>query len=217
MPSVTTSGVCGCTGFAEPANVVLEALGRRDRKGAHDTFDGSGYANLLQLLHRSSTAPGQPGATETVYAPENSAEKSRNPSVGSSMMMTRLPNAAERTTATPWRCPPDRVSTWVTDLMPIFRSARCAEDCDRIFGHVESAEHGAHDAFAFDFPAEEHVGGDVQGGDDGDGVTPLADLGMKHGGIAHTVGEPFVQVWLERIQHAGPHAAGQQSIDTCGG
>ena len=52
------------------ANVVLEALGRRDRKGAHDTFDGSGYANLLQRLHRSSTAPGQPGATDIVYAPE---------------------------------------------------------------------------------------------------------------------------------------------------
>ena len=52
------------------ANVVLETLGRRDRKGAVDTFDAPGYANLLERLHRSSLAPGRPGATETVYAPE---------------------------------------------------------------------------------------------------------------------------------------------------
>ncbi len=65
------------------ANVVLEALGRRDRKGAHDTFDGSGYANLLQRLHRSSTAPGQPGATDIVYAPEFRREIEE--SIGSAM------------------------------------------------------------------------------------------------------------------------------------
>lgn len=52
------------------ANVVLESLGRRDRKGAHDTFDSAGYANLLERLHRSSIAPGRPGATDIVYAPE---------------------------------------------------------------------------------------------------------------------------------------------------
>ena len=52
------------------ANVVLEALGRRDRKGAHDTFDGAGYTNLLQRLHRSSTVFDGRGAADTVYAPE---------------------------------------------------------------------------------------------------------------------------------------------------
>lgn len=52
------------------ANVVLESLGRRDRKGAHDTFDDAGYANLLERLHHSSVAPGQHGAGEIVYAPE---------------------------------------------------------------------------------------------------------------------------------------------------
>ncbi len=52
------------------ANVVLEKLGRRDRKGAVDTFDAAGYASLLERLHRSALAPGRPGATETVYAPE---------------------------------------------------------------------------------------------------------------------------------------------------
>jgi len=52
------------------ANVVLETLGRRDRKGAVDTFDAPGYANLLERLHRSALAAGRPGATEIVYAPE---------------------------------------------------------------------------------------------------------------------------------------------------
>ncbi|KRE27175.1 nucleoside triphosphate hydrolase [Mycobacterium sp. Soil538] len=32
------------------ANEVLVALGRRDRKGAHDTFDDGGYARLLVAL-----------------------------------------------------------------------------------------------------------------------------------------------------------------------
>ena len=51
------------------------------------------------------------------------------------MMITRLPNAAERTTATPCRWPPESVSTaWFTDLIPIFRSARCADDAARIAG-----------------------------------------------------------------------------------
>ncbi|BDI21716.1 nucleoside/nucleotide kinase family protein [Herbiconiux sp. L3-i23] len=44
------------------ADVALDALGRRDRKGAIDTFDGHGYLALLQRL-RSDTAA-------TVYAPE---------------------------------------------------------------------------------------------------------------------------------------------------
>lgn len=52
------------------ANVVLHALGRRDRKGAHDTFDDAGYTNLLERLHRSRVAPGAPGEREIVYAPE---------------------------------------------------------------------------------------------------------------------------------------------------
>jgi pantothenate kinase len=47
------------------SNSVLEALGRRDRKGAHDTFDDAGYAALLGRLHRSST-----GRESLVYAPE---------------------------------------------------------------------------------------------------------------------------------------------------
>ena len=40
--------------------------------------------------------------------------------VGSSMMTTRLPNAAARATATPWRWPPDSVSTdWLMFWMVI--------------------------------------------------------------------------------------------------
>jgi pantothenate kinase len=45
------------------ANAELDRLGRRDRKGAHDTFDSAGYVALLRRL--KAAAPG-----ETVYAPE---------------------------------------------------------------------------------------------------------------------------------------------------
>jgi pantothenate kinase len=43
------------------ANVELERLGRRDRKGAADTFDAAGYASLLRRLRDP--------AEGTVYAP----------------------------------------------------------------------------------------------------------------------------------------------------
>ncbi|MFJ2441503.1 nucleoside/nucleotide kinase family protein [Streptomyces sp. NPDC087658] len=43
------------------ANAVLLALGRRERKGAPDTFDAAGYAALLRRL--------RDGGDETVYAP----------------------------------------------------------------------------------------------------------------------------------------------------
>ncbi|WP_083680172.1 MULTISPECIES: nucleoside/nucleotide kinase family protein [unclassified Pseudonocardia] len=43
------------------ANVTLDRLGRRDRKGAVDTFDGAGFAALLDRV-TSTTG-------ETVYAP----------------------------------------------------------------------------------------------------------------------------------------------------
>ncbi len=45
------------------ADVVLGQLGRRDRKGAHDTFDDAGYAALLARLHAASP-------DEVVYAPD---------------------------------------------------------------------------------------------------------------------------------------------------
>ena len=44
------------------ANAELERLGRRDRKGAIDTFDGAGYVAALERLR----SPGD----EPVYAPE---------------------------------------------------------------------------------------------------------------------------------------------------
>ncbi|MGO1594953.1 MAG: nucleoside/nucleotide kinase family protein [Ancrocorticia sp.] len=43
------------------ANEVLEALGRRDRKGAIDTFDADGYVAMLRRIRAA-----EPG---TVYAP----------------------------------------------------------------------------------------------------------------------------------------------------
>jgi len=45
------------------ADVELTRLGRRDRKGAPDTFDAAGYAALLRRLHTTH------GSGETVYAP----------------------------------------------------------------------------------------------------------------------------------------------------
>ncbi|RZT24708.1 phosphoribulokinase/uridine kinase family protein [Mycobacterium sp. BK558] len=45
------------------ANEVLIALGRRDRKGAHDTFDDGGYARLLATLRAQRTDD------PVVYAP----------------------------------------------------------------------------------------------------------------------------------------------------
>ncbi|CAM5506566.1 Nucleoside/nucleotide kinase family protein OS=Streptomyces tendae OX=1932 GN=GUR47_04810 PE=4 SV=1 [Streptomyces tendae] len=44
------------------ADAELDRLGRRDRKGAPDTFDAAGYAALLERLHREADG-------ETVYAP----------------------------------------------------------------------------------------------------------------------------------------------------
>jgi pantothenate kinase len=44
------------------ANAELERLGRRDRKGAPDTFDAAGYVSLLRRIRE--------GGPETVYAPE---------------------------------------------------------------------------------------------------------------------------------------------------
>lgn len=44
------------------ANVVLEALGRRGRKGAHDTFDAGGYVSLLRRVRAREE--------DVVHAPE---------------------------------------------------------------------------------------------------------------------------------------------------
>ncbi|WGW11330.1 nucleoside/nucleotide kinase family protein [Saxibacter everestensis] len=45
------------------ANRVLADLGRRERKGAHDTFDDDGYANLLERIHSQTS-------DAVIYAPE---------------------------------------------------------------------------------------------------------------------------------------------------
>lgn len=50
------------------ANEVLVALGRRDRKGAPDTFDDLGYGNLITAIH--SQVPAPPDRTAPIlYAP----------------------------------------------------------------------------------------------------------------------------------------------------
>jgi pantothenate kinase len=45
------------------ANIELQRLGRADRKGAPDTFDGAGFASLLRRLRTQRDG-------EVVYAPE---------------------------------------------------------------------------------------------------------------------------------------------------
>lgn len=59
------------------ANEVLIDLGRRDRKGAHDTFDDGGYARLLATLR--AQRPGDP----VVYAPR--FEREIEESIGSAI------------------------------------------------------------------------------------------------------------------------------------
>lgn len=59
------------------ANDVLIGLGRRDRKGAHDTFDDGGYARLIETLR--AQRPGDP----VVYAPRFRREIEE--SIGSSI------------------------------------------------------------------------------------------------------------------------------------
>ncbi|GAA2813064.1 nucleoside/nucleotide kinase family protein [Crossiella cryophila] len=56
----------GMDGF-HLAQRELDRLGRADRKGAPDTFDGHGYLDLLTRLR--ANGPDTPGAV-TVYAPE---------------------------------------------------------------------------------------------------------------------------------------------------
>ncbi|WP_437013679.1 nucleoside/nucleotide kinase family protein [Streptomyces sp. enrichment culture] len=56
------------------ADAELERLGRRDRKGAPDTFDAAGYAALLRRLREEAGADGEVGEVggtggEVVYAP----------------------------------------------------------------------------------------------------------------------------------------------------
>ncbi|MFJ7768498.1 nucleoside/nucleotide kinase family protein [Streptomyces sp. NPDC097107] len=48
------------------ADAELDRLGRRDRKGAPDTFDAAGYAALLRRLREE---PDEGAGGETVYAP----------------------------------------------------------------------------------------------------------------------------------------------------
>ena len=56
----TDAALVGMDGF-HLANAELERLGRRDRKGAPDTFDAGGYAALLERLRAEQD--------RTVYAP----------------------------------------------------------------------------------------------------------------------------------------------------
>ncbi|WP_165065166.1 nucleoside/nucleotide kinase family protein [Marisediminicola senii] len=66
------------------ANTVLHRLGRRDRKGAPDTFDAGGFADLLQRI-RDDPARHDPAAP--LYAPE--FRRDLDESVGSALEIAR--------------------------------------------------------------------------------------------------------------------------------
>ncbi|MGO2518807.1 MAG: nucleoside/nucleotide kinase family protein [Microbacterium sp.] len=50
------------------ANTVLHALGRHDRKGADDTFDGWGYVALMHRIRAQRDGAAE-GREDTIYAP----------------------------------------------------------------------------------------------------------------------------------------------------
>ncbi|WIB26545.1 nucleoside/nucleotide kinase family protein [Curtobacterium sp. MCSS17_015] len=52
------------------ANTALDALGRRDRKGAIDTFDAAGYVALVRRLTAVDGTGGTDGTGSTVWAPD---------------------------------------------------------------------------------------------------------------------------------------------------
>jgi pantothenate kinase len=63
------------------ANRVLTDLGIRDRKGAIDTFDAAGYAELLERLH-SQRAGGGPARTAGLPAPAVRHDRRAGPGLG---------------------------------------------------------------------------------------------------------------------------------------
>jgi pantothenate kinase len=78
VPLVGAVAVVAMDGF-HLANAELERLGRRDRKGAPDTFDGHGYAALLSRL-RANEEP-------VVYAPR--FDRDIDESIGSAVAVAR--------------------------------------------------------------------------------------------------------------------------------
>lgn len=61
VAALTTTAVAVPMDGFHLANAELDRLGRRDRKGAPDTFDAAGYVALLRRV--------RDGRSETVYAP----------------------------------------------------------------------------------------------------------------------------------------------------
>lgn len=117
------------------AKTELERLGRLDRKGAIDTFDGAGYVALLRRLR-------EPGP-DVVYAPEY-VRGSLESSIGSA-----IPVAPEvqvvltegnylLVDADPWRQVPGLLdATWYLDVDPQLRRRRLYE---RHLAHGKSPE-----------------------------------------------------------------------------
>ena len=100
--------------------------------------------------------------------------------VGSSRITTLLPNAADRATATPWRWPPDSVSTacpmfWMV-AMP--SSVMCRLASARMCLRSSMRKHRAERARLALLAAEEQVVGDVEAGCDRERLVDGLDAGV---------------------------------------
>lgn len=116
------------------ADVELERLGRRDRKGDADTFDPAGYATLLRRIRA--------GGADTVYAPafERDIEQ---PLAGAIAVLpgTRLvvTEGLYLLGGGPWSDVGALMDeTWFVDLAPARRTARLLER-HQLFGKASAA------------------------------------------------------------------------------
>src|SRR6266700_1923078 len=107
---------------------------------------------------------------------------SRTPSaaVGSSRMITFEPNLAARATATAWRCPPDRVSTFcvMSWMVPMPSACRCFLASSRMPRGVQRAQDRAQQALAPGLAAEIEIAGDIEGGRHGEVLEDRLDAGL---------------------------------------
>ena len=114
---------------------------------------------------RSARSAGRAACTSRISSSTRRDSLTPSAAVGSSMMMTLEPKAAARATATPWRWPPESVSTaWLMFWMVIRPSSESL--CAGALLHGRAVEHAEPAAPSrprlADLAAEEHVVGDRQ-------------------------------------------------------
>ena len=120
------------------------------------------------------------------------------------MITSRRAQVAARATATPWRWPPERFSTGcVIDWTPILSSAKWRVASRRI-ARLSSMRRTRRGPRSPRLPAEEDVGGDVEGRGDGEVLVDGLDAGaarIARGAEVHALAvEPDLA--LVRLQRA---------------